>query len=45
MWCSYGKGREDNPHGNRLCPTCRELVRDAVADETMDADETARWLA
>ncbi len=44
MWCTYGKGREDNPHGDRLCSKCRQLARDAVADESVGAEEVGRWL-
>ena len=43
MWCSYGKGREDNPHGNRFCPKCKTLVADAINDGTMDPSEAGRF--
>jgi hypothetical protein len=43
MWCSYGKGREDNPYGNRLCSECRALARDAAKSEMLD-DGFERWL-
>jgi hypothetical protein len=44
LWCSGGKGRPDNPHGNRLCSKCRALAREAVADEMLALDgRDARW--
>lgn len=43
MWCSGGKGRVDNPHGNRLCRPCRQLVRDAVANGDLEPGEVRRW--
>jgi hypothetical protein len=45
MWCSYGKGREDNPHGNRLCRLCQQLARDAFAAGDVNVDDVRRWLA
>lgn len=43
MWCSYGVAREDHPGGYgrhaKFCRKCKELVADAVADETMGEDE------
>ena len=48
MWCSYGLAREDTPgpYGNRakVCPKCKELVADAIADETMSEDEAKYFI-
>lgn len=48
MWCSYGLAREDTPgpYGNRakICPKCKELVADAIADETMSEDEAKYFI-
>ncbi|WP_280184563.1 MULTISPECIES: hypothetical protein [Nocardia] len=44
MWCTGGKGRPDNPHGNRLCPQCRELATEAVTEGMLDPADAARWL-
>lgn len=44
MWCSGGKGREDNPHGNRLCRSCRDLAWEAVRSGDLDKDEAGRWV-
>ena len=47
MWCSYGLAREDNPagYGNyaKFCAKCKELVADAVADETMSYDDEGKY--
>ena len=45
MWCTGGKGREDNPYGNRLCRECRDLARDGVKDGMIDSAEVSRWLS
>lgn len=44
MWCSGSKGREDNPHGDRLCRKCRDLMRDAFDQGDVEAQEARRWL-
>lgn len=45
MWCSGGKGREDSPHGNRLCRGCRELARDCAAEgQWSHSEHMDRWL-
>jgi hypothetical protein len=43
MWCSGSKGREDSPHGNRLCRDCRQLAREAVESGDLDAKDAGRW--
>jgi hypothetical protein len=45
MWCTGGAGREDNPHGNRLCRKCRTLARDAVTAGDLDNRNAGRWNA
>lgn len=42
MWCSGGRGREDNPHGNRLCRKCRALAHEAHAEEVLHSSEVGR---
>ncbi len=44
MWCSGGKGRQDAPHGDRLCHGCRQLARGAVEDQTLDRRDVQRWM-
>jgi hypothetical protein len=43
MWCSGSKGREDSPHGNRMCRECRQLAREAVEEGDLDAEDAGRW--
>lgn len=42
MWCSGREGFEDNPLGNRLCPTCRTLAREGFEDGMLDPSEVGR---
>lgn len=48
MWCSYGIAREDTPgpYGNRakFCAKCKDLVADAVNDETMSEQEAEYFI-
>lgn len=44
LWCSGGKGRIDNPFGNRLCSECKRLARDAAEEDMLDLEQFARWL-
>lgn len=45
MWCSGSRGREDTPHGNRLCRECKELAKQAVEAGDLDLQDVARWAA
>jgi hypothetical protein len=42
MWCSGSRGREDSPLGNRLCPKCRTLAREAFDMGMLHPSEVGR---